>query len=259
MTVNWYDLSKLPAPRPTKPRCVVTLAAGEEGRELHALTGPFLAAYAAKVGADYAVIAPPEAGPYPLAWKWAVAAYIRVYQRVFYVDADALVRPSCPDVFALVPESHVGMVDEADDFMARSPDLGAWWGIQVKALQKALGAADAMHPHAFNAGVYVASRHHAKAFDPPKKPIPLTFCGEQHLLNERLYKGGVPVFGMPGVFNARWMWHRDKVFEPHNHVVHLSGMKPHEARIWALEEEAQNWNTTAPAGVPEREKVAWPA
>lgn len=249
MTTAWYDLSKLPPPRPVLPRAVVTLAVGPQGRELNAITGPFLERYAARVKADYRVIRVAEPGPYPLAYKWAVASYLRVYERVYYVDADALVRPTCPDVFAAVPETHVGGVDEAADFRWQSPDSGAWWLDQVAALQRQLGAVECPHPFAFNAGVYVASRCHAEVFDPPPldRPLELHFCSEQHLANERLFKGGVPVHRLHTAWNARWMWQREDVFAGSNYVVHLSGM-PHAERVRRLTDEADRWAGAAAVG-----------
>lgn len=242
MSPALYDLARLPPPEPTRPRCVVTLAVGPRGRELNAITGPFLEQYAARVGADYRVIAADEPGAYPLAFKWAVAGYVRAYDRVFYVDADALVRPSCPDVFALVPETHIGAVDEAADFLAKSPDGGLWWRKQVEDIQRQRGSVLSPHPFAFNAGVYVASRQHAAAFDPPDKVLTLGFCGEQHLLNEKILKLGMPVFPLPAAFNARWMWHGPAILDAANHVIHFSGIKDHGERVEQLKREADALN-----------------
>lgn len=239
--VHWYDPHRLPVPEPTRPTAVVTLAVGPEGRDLHAVTGPFAARYAARIGADFRVIAADEPGEYPLAYKWAAARYIRAYDRLLYLDADALIRPTAPDAFAAVPAGEVGMVDEADDFRRGSPDGGKWWVEQVAALQRQMGVSPTPHPFAFNAGVYVASRCHAEAFDGPPHPVALTFCGEQHLLNERLFRLSVPVCRLGSEWNARWMWQRADAFDPWNYVVHLSGFRPHAARVEALRTEAARW------------------
>ena len=241
VTVPDCDLASLTPPKATARRCVVTLAAGQEGRELHAVTGPFLGRYARRLRADYRVIAVEDGGPFPLVWKWAAANYLKVYDRVFYVDADALVRPTCPDVFDVVPEFCVGMVDESSDFRGKSPDGGGWWQRQVEDMQRQQGLSLVEHPHAWNAGVWVAGHGHRAAFGPPKPPAVLTFCGEQHWLNDRLLRLGVPVYAMPNEFNARWMWEGEGVFDPRNHVVHLSGLKPHAERVRRLRGEAARW------------------
>ena len=244
--VAWYDLDAVALPEPRRPRVVATLAAGPAGRELHAVTGPLLRRYADRVGADLLVIEPPHAGAWPLAWKWVMGRVLRKWERAFYCDADALVRPTSPDVFALVPEACVGAVDEAFDFLSLSPDGGAWWRRDVGELQRQLGAVVCDHPFAFNAGVYVASRRHAAVFDQPPRglKLDLRFCSEQHLVNEHLFKRAVPVCRLGGTMNARWMWQRGDVFRPENFVVHLSGM-PHADRLAALGREAARWAAAA--------------
>jgi hypothetical protein len=96
-------------------RLVLTLGLGPEGQAFLHLSLPFLAAYARRIGADCRVITQPTQGD-PLMWnfeKFQIQSYFRDYERILYVDADVLVLPHAPDIFAAVGARDFAAWDES--------------------------------------------------------------------------------------------------------------------------------------------------
>jgi hypothetical protein len=178
---------------------VASCAVGPVGRSWLAVTGPLFERYAARVGARYEVLTGPDADPYPLRHKFKLAELLDRYDRVVYLDADVVLGPDCPDLFAEVPETHVGALDEW-------PWLGrpAWVQAEVEAVAAAAGLPPP-GPLAryFNTGVLVLSAAHRGAVEPPPVPIPHLHCAEQHHVNLRLAALGLPTWPLP----LRLHWH----------------------------------------------------
>lgn len=112
---------------------VATMVFGDEFREeVASRTLPTVEAYAERVGAEFAVIGNEQ-------WARELLELLEQYERVFYLDADCLVRDDCPDVFELVPDHCVGLFDERDYVDADT--------------------------HCYNTGVMVLSRCHTALLD----------------------------------------------------------------------------------------------
>src|SRR5262245_34503117 len=93
----------------TKPNAVVTLAVGGKERQLLEVSGPSMAAYARRIGADWHVIdGEPIQPAYPMEDKFRIHGFLTFYDRVLYLDADVMVGDDAPNLFDLVPETHVG-------------------------------------------------------------------------------------------------------------------------------------------------------
>lgn len=224
-----------PAVTPRSAKAVVTVATGEVGRELIALTGPFMEAYAARVGADFVVLDWPGHPRWPMSAKYAVAGLFDYYDRVVYADADVLLRPGCPDLFAACPAGMFGAWDELPAHRART---GAWLENDYRRFAAVVGWPAAELPWYFNAGVMVVPKCHRAALEPPPHPVPPVHCGEQHCTNRRVRELGVPFFPLPRVCN--WQQFFDPGFRdaPPGAVLHFTGYPTPAARLAAVWERA---------------------
>ena len=106
-------------------RCIATMHSGERAEAWGAVNMPFLELYARRTGAVVHIDRTPAVinPDFPhitnefmqlMIWKMELMRLLLGrYQRVLWIDADALVRPDCPDLFDLVPETHWAGVDAA--------------------------------------------------------------------------------------------------------------------------------------------------
>ncbi len=216
---------------PTSPRAVVTVAAGQRGRELLAISGPLLRAYADRLDADFVVLDWPGHPDWPMSAKLAIGRTLEHYDRVAYIDADTLPMPGCPDLFAACPPTHFGAVDGLRYHRERS-----WLGIEreYRRFRKATGLPKRTPTFLFNAGIMVFSKAHAAVFAHPTKPLPPTHCGEENLTNARVVDLAVPFASLPRECN--WQWWQDIGFlaAPPGVILHFSGMPDHAARVAAM-------------------------
>lgn len=185
----------------TSKVAVVVLAVGEKGRQLHDFTYDGLKAYADKIGADYhAITGDPIYTDYPQADKFRVGQYLDYYDRVLYFDADIVVTDDAPNLFDLVPEDKLGIVNEhlyVPGNHARD----------INEIQKANGF-KVQNPKAyFNAGLMVISKAHRAVFSPPTVPFRVYHCAEQDLINARIIEYGTQLhqFGPDTV----WLYFAD--------------------------------------------------
>jgi hypothetical protein len=223
-------LALAPPPR-ERPggRCVATCAVGPVGRAWLAVTGPHLGAYAARLGVPFEVITGPDGDPYPLRHKWRLADLLGRYDRVAYIDADAIPAPDCPDLFEAVPESHVGVLDDWPHL-----ERTAWIGPEIEAIRRAVGRPGPPVRTCYNTGVLVLSAIHRPLFEPPDRPIPGFHCAEQHWFNVRVQETGLPVFALPPELH----WHpfvdprRERLASAK--LVHLAGEPDRAAKLRQL-------------------------
>jgi lipopolysaccharide biosynthesis glycosyltransferase len=81
------------------------------------------------------------------------------YDRILYLDADILVHPEAPNVFDLVPENSLGVVNEQLD--EEAPKRAQEW----RRMQRRLGKLGSEPERYFNAGMLVVSRCHQPLFN----------------------------------------------------------------------------------------------
>jgi glycosyltransferase involved in cell wall biosynthesis len=199
--------SSAPRKRRSKTLAVVSLAIGPQWQKLAELSRPGFLAYARRIGAEYHEITEDQFTDRPECRhfnKLQLAGFLNRYERVLYVDADILISPAAPDLFHIVPETHVGACLERD-FSGK--DL-------VGIRERPLGGFPELGKAAFNAGVLVVSRAHRDLFAPPAQPLShyargKAFYSDQAYLNARLSALRLPFFGLdplchwtPGVAEA---------------------------------------------------------
>ena len=104
------DASKF-ADRNTNERCaVVTIAVGDRITGLRETVEPTHRYYANRIGADHIVIDQAKiCGPKFGCEKFQIYNFFDGYDRILYIDLDAIPRPDCPDLFSLVPPNCLGV------------------------------------------------------------------------------------------------------------------------------------------------------
>jgi hypothetical protein len=209
---SWIHVDRVvPIPLPKggvmSTRCIAVLSDGPGGEAMSELSLPSVRKYAEKVGADLTVFGD---GGYPefiLANKFRVATLLDHYERVLYLDADVIVNPAAGDVFEAVPSTHMAMKSDYGPLHARGR-LVDWFARDVTASKRSQGMpVDPRRPcdSYYNTGFMLFSREHRGAFDPPKKPVPNTWCQEQNWISLNVTeKYKYPVVSLGG--DIVWDW-----------------------------------------------------
>jgi hypothetical protein len=225
----WGSPVRVPEPPPVEASgrlAVVTCAAGREGKDLLAVSGPWLRAYAARLGAEFVVLDWPGVKGWGQSAKFQFGRVLENFDRAAFVDADTVADPArAPDLFAETPAGSVGIYDDLPGLLRYKEG-----GNLVEEYQRLRGAVGLLRSHVRfygNTGVVVADRAHAGIFSGPEGPIPPVHCGEQHLWVARLHDSGTPVHLLPARCNYQW-WEHDEFREapPADAILHFSGIRP---------------------------------
>lgn len=184
----------MPADTATPPPCaIVTLAIGCD--EWLRMSEPTFQAVARRHGWDYVALREPvirhrlqrrKARVNLHLEKFQLGPLLERYERILYVDADVLLMPHCPDVFALVPPGALGVVeDPAGALMWKRHE-------EMARMQARLGRLPEWDRRYFNAGVLVLSRCHRSllTFD-PERLVPGRWP-DQTSLNYHSVQWGLP-------------------------------------------------------------------
>lgn len=237
-TVLVGDVPPINAQPPTHKNALVTVVSGEKGRSLWGVTRGLMAAYADRHALDLIVLdweGPPR---WPMGSKFQIPNALGLYQRIIYVDADVVLRPSVPNLLDVVDPDAIGLWSDLPDVLVKDYAFVA----EYLRFRKLVGLQHELPfrmEHYWNTGVMVISREHAHYFSVPTQPIPAWHCSEQHWWVSQLIDQQAPVQRMPREFN--WQWWADPGFRlrqvPDDAVLHFSGWTgSHESRIQAMME-----------------------
>lgn len=197
--------------------CVVTLATGHQANDVLNVSRPSLAAYAARCNADYIELRG-TTEPWWGLEKFRVRNLAKAFERTLFLDCDVIIRENCPDLFALVPETQIGMHDDWPHLM------GVEW---LRAERKSVfdsQAIDGIYPEAaMNTGVVMVSRQHADIWTRPRDPFPTSHCAEQIWIE--FLASEYPVFKLPTEFNCQWWMGDFEQRKPSSHVIHWANCR----------------------------------
>lgn len=206
------------APR-QKRRLVITVATGREFNRLLAITRPALEAYARKCDADFVALVN-ETEPWWGFEKFRVRHFAEQYEQTLFIDADAIPRDDCPDIFEMVPIGSVGIHDDWQD-------LGAYtdWLIgDRKQVYASQGVTHDVHDAlCYNTGVVVCSRETADIWTRPTDDLPRDHTSEQTWVEFLCLRH--PVTILPTAMNTQWWMPRFQEYLPSAHIVHLANCK----------------------------------
>jgi hypothetical protein len=129
-------------------RGIVIPVQGAMAKTQWQISRPWAEAYARKIGAEILAVEVPAAVP-PLFVKFYAAREAAGYDRVLMLDTDILIRRHAPDIFDLVPYTHLGAAPggRASPIVARIDKAKTFYG-----------AIEIEESDYFNAGVLVVNR-----------------------------------------------------------------------------------------------------
>ncbi|MBR0669914.1 glycosyltransferase family protein [Neoroseomonas soli] len=180
-----------PAPRPPGRHAIIVLVVGDQTEAEWEITGPSVTAYAASIGAELHVLRDGRGLP-TNSLKSVALDVARDCDRFMLMDADILVRPHCPDLFAMVPPEAVGAYPEGLHFN-RSPMIEA---------AMAMHHVPPLTPRDyFNAGVMVFSRAHLELVAALGRGTVAGLLAEQDTLVALRQRLGIPLHRLTPEFN----------------------------------------------------------
>ncbi len=216
-----YEVPPENVPEPTCDKLVVTLATGSFADILEK-TRPTFQAYAKRIGADYREITDKKYDVWQHE-KFRVHQYVKAYDRTLFIDADCVIRDNCPDLFKLVPPTHVGIHDDYPYNVIQKRPFD-WLSGQRQTTASSQGVKIDDPQVCLNSGVVVCSMHH-DIWKPPPYQLPAEdHCSEQIWVEHQLLTAKYPIFYLPLDLNHQW-WFGDiyKQELPHAKIVHFSG------------------------------------
>lgn len=217
-TARWRPPAD-PAPVVGSPLLVATVAVGPTFARLLDVSRPLLRAYAARCRADYLEITDATQTWAPLE-KFRLLPHARAHARTLYIDADVLVRPTAPNLFALYPRGLV-LHDDFPHLPCQRWPAGERRG--MLAAQGVLPAPRDAH-RLLNSGVVLCDAATADIWSPPPRPFLPTHCAEQFWV-ESLTRGR-PTTTLPTRYNTQY-WMSDFYQRlPAAQLIHLAFCPP---------------------------------
>lgn len=176
-----------------KAQAVVTAAFGDLYREIAHHTHPSLKTYADRIGADFLVLNKRKYPDVSCCYeKLQVTDLLRRYKRICWIDTDAIVRSTTPNLFEVVPLGKFGIVDEG-----HYPASANIWNPEKIALQYQPYGYTPKIEH--NGGVMVFSYLHRNVFENPL--ILNTPYYDQPMINIQLEKLKIDILELPREYN----------------------------------------------------------
>jgi Lipopolysaccharide biosynthesis proteins, LPS:glycosyltransferases len=183
---------------------LLTVGIGSKAQKLLEISRPGFQDYARKVGADYHEISETAFPDEPRMVhfnKFKIRELLEHYERVLYVDSDVIISPETPDLFQIVPETHLGAKIEP-----LLPDQND----PVVAAQSLWGPIPGWKNDHFNSGLLLVSRAQGHLLEPVDQRTQATspnqtkhngpFSDELYL-NWKLRKLDLPLFELDPFFH----------------------------------------------------------
>lgn len=241
---------------------VATLCYGPTGAAMAALSMDLMRDYARRVGADFFVLSEVSGEPPPLDDMKRIHASLALamldkmrflrqalkeYDRILWVDLDILVRPDAPDLFALVPGTHLAMADEC----ATGNDWQVWFCHQhmVETCQQERLPIPDTKGRYFNCGLMLIPSGSDWLFAPRINPVSHPWC-EQSLVNVRLFlePERTPVYTLPECCNrfVYWPGMVPRRQEEMSWFLHFAGPPDYATRLRDMRRVREKWQKEYP-------------
>ena len=212
-----------------KQNAVVTIVHGEAYEKINELTKPSRLAYARRIGAKFDTMRPAAEWPKDISFPWFkmnLFQKLDEWDRIIFMDADLIVSPDCPNLFDLVPPTHLGAFEEGKIEGRQGSLLAALHDYDIKTKRPYLGSY-------FNSGLMVLSKIHQHLFIWPDNNKTVDNYYEQSLLNARAFAEYLPVMSLDYKFNRMSCMDLLTGEDRHAaHIIHYAGechkMKIHE-------------------------------
>ena len=217
---------------------VVTVVSGDKYSRLWAKTGPSFRAHAERIGAELIVMGHHDGLPSQHWVKLGIYELLKKrFRRLIYIDADAIIREDCPNLFDIVSEDSLGIFNEGK-YTPRA--ICIWEIMNTYKIQ----LPDWDRIAYYNTGVMVVSRAQRHVFKPPEEvKFIRNSYGEQTWLNLQIMKAGLKVHELSHNFNHMSMMDRlTGVSRKASYVIHYAGPPNEEALFAALEADLEAWS-----------------
>ena len=197
-------------------RLVVTIATGATHWALLALTRRTMQDYAERCDADFLELTN-VTQDWPLYEKYRLRTIAERYSQTLFLDADCLVRRTCPDLFQRFP-SGVAMRDDAPHWNAD------WMRTRWPEVMSSQGIARSLHEpiRAWNTGVVLCDRDHAFLWEPPECPLPNAHEAEQVWVQATLQDRLVAVQDIGPGFNDQYYYPTFRQTLPQTQIAHFA-------------------------------------
>lgn len=204
-----------------KARAIVTGVFGADYWRIADVSLPSIRAYANRIGAELVVLEKQRFFPkWQSHWeKLGLGRLLAKYEYVAWIDLDAIVHPSAPDIFAEVLPNGFAAFDEGRIFVDRPEQL-----VKDAPFYDLENVITRIRPFSyFNSGVMVASRAVRSLFTPPRRAKDDNVMSEQTFLNLRLIETGFPFYDLTSKWNGLHSIHKTEAERRDLFVVHYAG------------------------------------
>jgi len=223
-------------------KAVVSMAFGNDWWKIASVSFQALSLYAEKIGADFVVMSKRRYPNLHVHWeKLALREIVAEYDRTFYVDADAVIRPTAQSVFDFVPETHFAAHDEmietgrVDEYRR----CAEFYGV------------DPVPRWYFNAGVLVLSRRHADIFAAPTHFLENSGMPEQNYVNVRTHQLEASFMHLDWRWNTIWGRHQTVEEAAESNLMHYAGLAKYGEGVATIaskmREDLARWKCVSPA------------
>lgn len=223
----------------SKKLAVLTIAMGEHYQKLSKITHPTIKHYADKIGAEFIVIDQQKISQTTPHWeKFQIFNLLNVYDRILFIDTDIIIREDAPNIFDEVPDTELGLFNEAP-WTDRSKELLI---DTCKAYDTKLDGWDGKY---YNSGVMVISRCHKHLFKKPDKEV-FNFY-EQTYLNMIFALNKPKIFDISYKFNRMCCLDRflgDSRLD--SYFVHYAGIPNYSLVLELVPRDIAQWKLDAP-------------
>lgn len=216
---------------------VLTIAVGDAYEQMGQYTHPTLKAYADRIGADFLVIGESDCST-PHWEKFQIFDLLNQYERIIYLDTDIIVRDDCPNLFDIVPNSHLGVFNEAPFTDGRTVSMYE----VCKEYETMLPDWNGKY---YNTGVMVISRVHKYLFKKPDKEA-FSFY-EQGYLNLKIAKDKIWIHELQYPFNRMTCMDiltGEERFA--SYIVHYAGYPNLAAVLGLIPQDIARWKADSP-------------
>lgn len=225
---KWIDPPETPC-NPTSNHLVITVATGPSWGCVLELTVPYMQAYAKKINADFYTITNTTQN-WPMFEKLRIRQIAARYERVLFLDADTIIKPTCPNLFDLVPVRTVGMHDDLPHIQPQFVKSASYSYTQL-AMETGISLD---LPNVWgNTGVVVFDGVDSDIWTPPTMGIPGGHCDEQFFVNHNCLAKQRPITLLSSDYNHQY-WFTD-FWEPEKlnaaQIVHFSGRPPNRLEM----------------------------
>lgn len=176
--------------------------------------------------------------------KLNLVELLKYYKRVLYIDTDIIIRNDSPNIFKIVPEDRVGMVNESNFILQdREENMRHWAELFNLEYVK-------WNKKYYNCGLFLISRGQEGLLSPPEKLYDDDFY-EQTLINWNIVSKKIKMYDLSYKFN-RVFYMDDCISESkyNSYFIHYAGS-------WTVLSEGHSQEATELVGFIKNDLIRW--